>query len=210
MHNIIKKYPVIAILRSTPQEDLEAYTSALYEGGIRAFEVSFSSKTAASQLKWMKTHMASDTCIGAGTILTRESAKTAVQAGADFVLSPSTNPEVLDYCRGNKIPLLPGVFSPTDVSVCLSYGFHTLKLFPAAEFPLQYIKNLKGPFPNTEFVAVGGVTPQNASTYLNSGFSGVGIGSSLVNKSLFQEKNWKQITENIQMFLNSLNKENLL
>lgn len=210
MHNIIKKYPVIAILRSTPQEDLEAYTSALYEGGLRAFEVSFSSEMAVSQLEWMKKHMPSDTCIGAGTILTRESAKTAVQAGADFVLSPSTNPEVLDYCRENEIPLLPGVFSPTDVSVCLSYGFHTLKLFPAAEFPLQYIKSLKGPFPNTEFVAVGGVTPQNTSTYLNSGFSGVGIGNSLVNKSLFQEKNWKQITENIQLFLNSLNKENLL
>ncbi|HJD46250.1 MAG TPA: bifunctional 4-hydroxy-2-oxoglutarate aldolase/2-dehydro-3-deoxy-phosphogluconate aldolase [Candidatus Mediterraneibacter norfolkensis] len=210
MHNIIKKYPVIAILRSTPQEDLEAYTSALYEGGLRVFEVSFSSKTAASQLEWMKEHMASDTCIGAGTVLTREAVETAVQAGADFLLSPSTNPEVLDYCRVNKIPLLPGVFSPTDVSVCLSYGFHTLKLFPAAELPLQYIKSLKGPFPDTEFVAVGGVTPQNTSTYLTSGFAGVGIGSSLVDKSLFQEKNWTQITENIRLFLNSLKEVNLL
>lgn len=210
MHNIIKKHPVIAILRSTPQEDLEAYTSALYDGGLRAFEVSFSSETAASQLKWMKEHMAPDTCIGAGTILTRKDAESALQAGADFFLSPSSNPEVLDYCRTNRIPLLPGVFSPTDVSICLSYGFHTLKLFPAADLPLQYIKSLKGPFPNTEFVAVGGVTPQNTSMYLNSGFVGVGIGSSLVDKTLFREKNWTQITQNIRLFLDSLKEENLL
>ena len=148
--------------------------------------------------------MAPDTCIGAGTILTRKDAESALQAGADFFLSPSSNPEVLDYCRTNGIPLLPGVFSPTDVSVCLSYGFHTLKLFPAADLPLQYIKSLKGPFPNTEFVAVGGVTPQNTSMYLNSGFVGVGIGSSLVDKTLFREKNWTQITQNIRLFLDSL------
>ena len=137
MKNIIAKYPVVAILRKTPQEDLKAYTSSLYDGGLRCFEVSFSAPDAAEQLAWMKKNMPEDVCLGAGTILNAEQAKQAVEAGATFLLSPSTNEEVLAYCAEHQIPFLPGVFSPTDVSVCVRYGFTMLKLFPASNFRLN-------------------------------------------------------------------------
>lgn len=210
MHSIIKKYPVVAILRDTPDDDLSPYARSLYDGGIRAFEVSFSAKNAAKQLAWMKEHLPEDTCIGAGTIIDQSKAREALRAGADFFLSPSSDTEILDYCRTNNIPLLPGVFSPSDISLCLSYGYHTLKLFPAGELPARYIKSLKGPFPDAEFVAVGGISPENTASYLKSGFAGVGIGSSLVDKSKFAEKKWGQITEDIQTFLDSLKKEKLI
>ena len=141
MHKIIKKHPVIAILRNTPPEDLGNYVQALYDGGFRAFEVSFSAEGAAGQLAWIKEHLPEDACVGAGTILTEDDARRAVQAGADFMLSPSSDPPVMEYCRSRQIPLLPGVFSPTDVSRCLSYGYRTLKLFPASDLPLHYIKS---------------------------------------------------------------------
>ena len=201
MHNIIKKHPVIAILRNTPPEDLGNYVQALYDGGLRAFEVSFSAEGAAGQLAWIKEHLPEDACVGAGTILTEDDASRAVQAGADFMLSPSSDPPVMEYCRSRQIPLLPGVFSPTDVSRCLSYGYRTLKLFPASDLPLHYIKSLKGPFPQAEFVAVGGISPENTAEYLNAGYVGVGIGSALTDKSLFARKDWGQITEDIRRFL---------
>lgn len=201
MHNIIQQHRVIAILRNTPSEDLKDYVQALYDGGLRAFEVSFSAKEAADQLSWVKEHLPADACVGAGTILSADSAREALQAGADFMLSPSSDVPVLEFCRTREIPLLPGVFSPTDVSLCLSYGYHTLKLFPAADLPLHYIKSLKGPFPQAEFVAVGGITPENSIDYFRAGFAGVGIGSALTDKILFSQKNWAKITENIRDFL---------
>lgn len=210
MHDIIKKHPIMAILRHTPMGDLAAYTDSLYKGGIRSFEVSFSTKNAVEQLSFMKKHMPGDAYIGAGTILTIKEAESAISAGADFLLSPATNPDILKYCRDNQIPLLPGVFSPTDVSVCLSYGFHTLKLFPAGELPMNYLKGLKGPFPTTEYVAVGGISPEQTPMYLKAGFAGVGIGSSLVDKQLFETKSWTQITKNIHDFIGLLREESLL
>lgn len=210
MHELIKRNPVTAILRHTPSEDLEAYTGSLYAGGLRSFEVSFSTKDAVRQLRWMKENMPEDACIGAGTILTKAEAEEALAEGADFLLSPAASPEILSYCSRNHVRFLPGVFTPSDVALCLSYGFHTLKLFPAGDLPAGYIDSLHGPFPSAEFVAVGGISPANAAAYLQSGYVGVGIGSSLVSHSLFQDKNWKQITEEIHEFLSSLRKDGLI
>lgn len=204
MNDLIKQYPLIAILRNTPDEDLKDYVNCLYEGGLRAFEVSFTTKNAVSQLKEIKKHIPKDIIIGAGTILTENSAAIAIEAGADFLLSPSTDEKVLKYCADHKIRFMPGVFSPSDVSVCLGYGYSTLKLFPAGHLQKDYIKSLQGPFPDTEYVAVGGVSPANAIEYINEGFVGVGIGSSLVDKQLFAERNWAQITSDIIHFLDSL------
>lgn len=210
MHEIIKSHPVVAILRDIPSEILPDYVTSLYEGGLRAFEVSLSTKDALSQLKWMKKNMPKDCLAGAGTVLTKENAEASLEMGADFLLSPSSNPEVLDYCAGNHIPFLPGVFSPTDVSVCKSYGFTTLKLFPARDLPPNYINDLRGPFPDTEYVAVGGVSPQNTASYLKAGFAGVGIGGSLVSRELFEAENWQQIMKSIHLFLDSLRKDELI
>ncbi len=210
MDKLIKKHPVIAVLRGIPDDDLIDYMNSLYAGGLRAFEISFSSSGAPAQVERARDHMPADACIGAGTVLTVSDARMAGDVGADFLLSPSTNPEVLSYCGTHDVRLLPGVFSPTDVSVCLEYGFHTLKLFPASSHQPGFIKALQGPFPQTEYVAVGGVSPANTADYLRSGFAGVGIGGSLVDAETFRQRKWDEITRSIQKFLNDLRKENLL
>lgn len=210
MDQIIKQHPVIAILRNIADQDLTDYTKCLYEGGLRAFEISFSHPGADRQIKLLKSSMPSDTLIGAGTILTPADVQLAVSSGADFLLSPSTNTPVLSLCAEKHLKLLPGAFTPTDVSTCLEYGFETIKLFPAGDMPLSYRKSLNGPFPKAAFVAVGGISPQNTISYLKSGYVGVGIGSSLADPLLFTAKNWPAITESIHNFMNSLREENLL
>lgn len=210
MKTLIEKHPITAILRNVPDDALMDYVQSLYQGGLRFFEISFSAPGAPAQIKRVKENMPKDLLIGAGTILTADDARQAQEAGADFMLSPSTCPAVLSYCAKHEIRFLPGVFSPTDVSTCLEYGFNTLKLFPAGDLPLSYVKSLKGPFPGTEYVAVGGVSPANAASYLKSGFIGIGIGSSLVSPDAFAQRDWKTITASIQTFLDALRKEHLL
>lgn len=210
MKALVKKHPITAILRNVPDDVLMDYVQSLYQGGLRSFEISFSAPNAPAQIKQVKKTMPKDLLIGAGTILTVDDAGRAQEAGADFFLSPSTCPAVLSYCARQELRILPGVFSPTDVSVCLEYGLYTLKLFPASDLPLSYLKSLKGPFPNTEYVAVGGVSPANAAAYLKAGYIGAGIGSSLVSSEAFAQKDWKTITASIHAFLNALRKEQLI
>lgn len=207
MHTIIKQNPIIAILRNVTEEDLFPYMQSIYNGGIRAFEISFSNSTASSQIQYAKSKMPSDALIGAGTVLTVEDAKRAQESGADFMLSPSTSPDVLKYCTEYQIPFLPGAFTPTDVAVCLEYGFSTIKLFPANTASLSYRKSLNGPFPTAKFVAVGGISPQNALDYLRSGYIGVGIGSSLSDPADFRNKNWDKICSSTKSFVEKLRKE---
>ena len=207
MKNIIKQHPVIAILRNVPEQDFLYYLDSLYEGGLRAFEISFSHDGAERQIREAKMHLPCDVPVGAGTILTVSDAGRAQDAGADFMLSPSANPSVLSHCAKENLKFLPGVFSPTDVSICLEYGFSTLKLFPADCVNTGYLKALKGPFPDTDYVAVGGVSPENIFDYLNAGYIGAGIGSSLVKKEDFADKNWSKIRASINQFIDHLNKE---
>ncbi len=209
MKNIIRQHPVIAILRNIADRDLTDYIKCLYDGGLRAFEISFSHEGAARQIKAVRKSLPSDALIGAGTILQPEDVQLAREAGADFLLSPSANPKVLSLCAREQLKFLPGAFTPTDVSVCMEYGFQTIKLFPAGNLPLSYRKSLNGPFPNAVFVAVGGVTPQNTIDYIRAGYAGVGIGSSLADQSLFASKDWASITLSIKNFLDSLRKETL-
>lgn len=204
MNEIVKDNPVIAILRNIPDEDYLTYARALYDGGIRAFEISYTTTNAGDQIRNIKKLLPHDASIGAGTILSLEMLKDAVQCGADFLLSPATDIDILKYCHNNKLALLPGVFSPSDIATCLKYNFNTLKLFPASELSPSYIKSLLGPYPNTEYVAVGGVSPDNATRYLTNGFIGVGIGGSLVNTNDLQNKNWETITQSIKKLMSNI------
>ena len=104
----------------------------------------------------------------------------------------------LEFCRKNNIPLLPGVLTPTDVAVCLEYGYSIMKLFPAGDMPASYIKSLKGPFDGTEYVAVGGVKTDNIRSFFEQGFIGVGIGSNLVPKEYVAAGAWEKAAEHIR------------
>lgn len=94
--------------------------------------------------------------VGAGTAITVGLAKKALEAGAQFLLTPGTPLDVMEYCKKNRVKLLPSVLTPSEVAVSLEYGYQTMKLFPAGNMPLNYVKSLKGPFDRAEFVAIGG------------------------------------------------------
>ena len=98
---------------------------------------------------------------------------------------------VLEYCAKNDIALLPGVLTPTDVAVSLEYGFKTMKLFPAGSMPMSYLKDLKGPFDDTHYMAIGGVNPQNIRQFFDAGYLSVGLASSLMPKDAVAANDWE-------------------
>ena len=128
--------------------------------------------------------------IGAGTAISVDLAKAAIDAGAQFLLTPGTPIDVLQYCAKKDIMLLPGVFTPGDVATSLEFGYKTMKLFPAGCTPKGYLKALKGPYDEANYIAIGGVTIDNINDYFKEGYMGVGIASNLIPPSVLKDENW--------------------
>ena len=195
MRELCASNKICAILRNVPDQAALDYAKACVEGGVRMFEIAMNTPHAADQIRQISRYFGKDVLVGAGTVVTPQRCEEAHQAGAQFFLTPSASLCTLAYCRDHGIPLLPGVMSPTDVAVCLEYGFDLLKLFPASDLPAGYIKSLKGPFDGTDYVAVGGVSPQNVRDFFQRGFVGVGIGSNLFPKEYVAQGAWDKAAQ---------------
>lgn len=204
MKELWETYKICAILRGLSEEQLMPYTQAAFEGGIRLFEVAMNTPEGEQQIRRLKKEFGKEARIGAGTVTTRERCLQAAEAGAEFFLTPCVNRQVLEFCTEEAMPVLPGVMTPTDVSVCMEYGCRVMKLFPAGSLPPGYIKSLKGPFDGTEYVAVGGVKPENAPEFLKRGFLGAGIGSNLIPKEYIETGNWQEAQKGIAAMMKGL------
>ena len=198
MRIILENNKICAIMRNVPLEKTISYAEAVYQGGIQMFEVAMNSGDGVKQIDMLRRHFGEKAYVGAGTVINIERCKDAKAAGAQFFLTPSVSVVTLEYCRKNEIPLLPGVLTPTDVAVCLEYGYSVLKLFPAGDMPMGYIKSLKGPFDGTDYVAVGGVKADNIRNFLDHGFIGVGIGSNLIPKEYAAADAWDKASDYVR------------
>ncbi len=190
IREVVLNNPLLAIMRNVPPEKTIPYAEAIVEGGVRFFEVALNSPGALDQIRLLREHFPEDVYIGAGTAITKDRAVAALDAGAGFLLTPSADRDVILYCEKNEVPLMPGVMTPTDVSFCYQHGFTTLKLFPAGDMPPGYIKSLKGPLDETEYVAIGGVNPDNIADFFRRGFIGVGLGSAIMPKEFVEGDRW--------------------
>ncbi|MCR4657867.1 MAG: bifunctional 4-hydroxy-2-oxoglutarate aldolase/2-dehydro-3-deoxy-phosphogluconate aldolase [Lachnospiraceae bacterium] len=205
IHDVVTDNPLLAILRNVPFEKTIPYAEAIVNGGVKFFEVAMNSPSACEQIKMLREHFSEDVYIGAGTAVTLKKAEDAVSAGAQFLLTPSTDSEVVLYCEEKGIPMMPGVMTPTDVSFCVKHGFTTLKLFPAGDLPSGYIKSLKGPFDGTEYVAIGGVNPDNIGSFFKNGFVGVGLSSAILPKQYVNEDRWEEGSAYVAGLLKRIN-----
>ena len=187
----LRAAPLLAILRNVPTEIAADYAEAAVRGGVKYLEVALNSADALTQIALLREKLDGRAHVGAGTAITVALAKAAVDAGAEFLLAPSTDADVLAWAQENNVPMLPGVMTPSDVSVCLRYGFDVLKLFPAGDLPASYVKSLKGPFDGTDYVAIGGVNRETMRQFLRRGCIAVGMGSNLMPKPLVAARDWQ-------------------
>ena len=193
----MNKSKITGILRNVKKEDVLKVGEILIKYNIKDFEVTYNTKDSLEIVKMLKKEFP-EARIGMGTILTVEELKKAEESGAEFILTPSVNEEVLRYSGKNNIDLITGVFSPSEVALALRYGFNYLKLFPAIDLPDSYINNLMGPFDKVEFMAVGGVEKDNITDFFKAGFKSVGMGSSLIKKSYLESKDWEKLEKHVK------------
>lgn len=204
MYSMVKQNPLLGILRNVPLEKTLDYAGAAVRGGVAFFEVALNSPHALEQIDMLRTHFGDQCLVGAGTAITVERCRAAMAAGAQFLLTPGTPLDVLSYCGAQDIPLLPGVMTPTDVALCLEYGYRTMKLFPAGSMPAGYLKDLQGPFDNTHYMAIGGVNPGNIRQLLDQGYMAVGLASSLMPKAAVQAGDWQACEEYVRALVASM------
>ena len=167
---------------------------AMIKGGLPCAEVTFRTAAAEQAIKNI-TKAYPNMLVGAGTVTNVEYAKQAVGAGAKFIVSPGFNPTVVDWCLENKVPVVPGVCTPSDIEQGLARGLTTLKFFPAeASGGVNMLKNFAGPFPNVMFMPTGGISLANLSSYAKqSNVLAVG-GSWMVKSDLIENEDWDGIT----------------
>ncbi len=172
---------LIAVMRGfTPKQAVRA-GKALATGGARVLEVSLVDPEAITSIGEMRRELGDECLVGAGTVLTKSQAEAALEAGADFLFSPGSEIGVLEAAQERGRLAIPGVLTPSEVSVALGLGMPLVKLFPAEPLGPAYLRQLLGPFPQLRAVPTGGIGTGNASAYMEAGAVALGAGTSLAN-----------------------------
>ena len=157
---------VVLVLRPTDPSLVEAIASTLLASGIGAIEITFRAAGAAAAIERVRTAVPG-MLVGAGTVLTRAQALEALEAGAEFIVAPGSNPDVIGTVLDAGLPMIPGVATPTEVEANLARGLTLLKLFPAEVIGgIGMLRALRGPYPGVRFVPTGGIGPANLGSYL--------------------------------------------
>ncbi|GEN89268.1 bifunctional 4-hydroxy-2-oxoglutarate aldolase/2-dehydro-3-deoxy-phosphogluconate aldolase [Oceanobacillus sp. FSL W8-0428] len=200
-------HKIIAIIRGAKKEDLLQIGAALKEGGVRLIEVTLNSPGAIEGIKQLKEAFGEEMRVGAGTVLDPESAKGAIDAGADFILSPTVSKETIKITKRYGKVSIPGAFTPTEILTAYEEGADLVKVFPAS-IGASYIKDIRGPLSHIPLVPTGGVGLDNIVDFQKAGAAAFGIGSSLVNtKKDFDEAYLSKLTENARAFVQAVSVE---
>ncbi len=195
---------IVAILRAPSNEQLTAVARALFEGGIDVIEVTFTVPGALDILAAVKKELGSRILLGAGTVLDPETARAALFAGAEFVVSPSLNPDVIRLCKRYDKLVIPGAFTPTEILAAWEAGADIVKVFPSDAVGPSYLKALKGPFPQIRLMPTGGVNLQTLPEFIKAGACAVGIGSCLVEPQAIRDGKLDRIRDLAGQYLQVL------
>jgi 2-dehydro-3-deoxyphosphogluconate aldolase / (4S)-4-hydroxy-2-oxoglutarate aldolase len=177
---------VVAVLRAPTADSFAAVADVLVESGVTAIEVTLTSRGAINALAGLRRQLPPSAVIGAGTVLTADDAKAAVDAGAAFLVSPLFDPLLFDPELGGSfgVPFYPGGLTPTEIFAAHRSGAPLVKLFPAATVGPRYIKDLHAPLPDVRIMPTGGIDIADIATWLGNGASAVGLGSPLLGDSV--------------------------
>lgn len=203
----IKSSRIVAILRFNSAEVILKTVEALASAGIRFVEITTTVPDAVTQIARCVKSFESDIVIGAGTVMTTQCCKEVIDAGARFVVSPVTIPEVIRLCRESGTMSVPGAMTPTEIYNAWSTGADIVKVFSARAGGAGFFRDLKGPFPQIEIMPTGGVNSDTAPAFLRAGACAVGVGGALAPPDLVYAGEFAKVTESARRFLETINCE---
>lgn len=195
---------VIAIVRATAETNFPTLCDALIQGGVRAVEMTLTTPGAMDALRSVPASIRAELAVGVGTVLNVEQAREAIGAGARFVVSPVLRPEVVGYCREKGVVSICGAYTPTECQLAHELGADYVKLFPADGLRPTFIKSVLAPLPHLKIIPTGGITAENAASFLKAGCVAVAAGTSLVSNDLLEKGDWAALTLRARAFIGAM------
>jgi 2-dehydro-3-deoxyphosphogluconate aldolase/(4S)-4-hydroxy-2-oxoglutarate aldolase len=200
----LERHKLVAILRGLTEEQGNHAAEALYQGGIRFLEITMNTSGYAAMIRQWRQQYEGKMWIGAGTVLDIGMAKEAHTAGAQFLVTPNTDREVIEYAVNHQLPILPGAMTPTEIVEAWKAGATAVKLFPMSSLGIQYFKEVRAPLDLIRLLPTGGISKDNIGDYIQAGAFGFGMGSSLVDKKAIIEGRYEALTERAQELIQAI------
>ena len=203
--NEILKRKAVAVIRAKEPEKLKKIIEAIAKGGITVAEITMTVPNAIQLIEKMSNEVNSNIIIGVGSVLNKQTAIDAINAGAKYVVSPILKKEIIEAAHQNNVPVMPGCFTPTEIQTAFEYGADIIKVFPADVVGMAFFKSILAPMPHLKLMPTGGVSLTNAGEWIKAGACAVGLGTALLDKKAIENENYTTLTENASIIMNSIN-----
>jgi 2-dehydro-3-deoxyphosphogluconate aldolase/(4S)-4-hydroxy-2-oxoglutarate aldolase len=197
---------IIAIIRADSSDQLLEAAEALYAGGVTAMEVTMTTPNALQVISDVIARFGSKILMGVGSVLDSETCRAAILAGAEFVVTPVTKPDVIRLANRYGKPIAAGAFTPTEALTAHESGADFIKLFPAEIGGPDYVKTLLAPLPMLQIIPTGGVTAETGPAFLRAGCVALGAGTALVSREILAKRDWKALRDRAEQFVKSVRK----
>lgn len=200
----IEQTGVVAVIRARSKEQLLPLARALLQGGVVAIEVTMSTPKAVAGIEQLADELGDQAVIGAGTVIDAATCADVIHAGAQFVLSPTFDPRVVEATKRYGKISVPGAFTPTEILTAWSAGADVVKVFPSTALGPAYFKDLLAPLPQLKLTPTGGVDIKNVGDWIKAGAVCVGAGSALVSKEALAKDDWASVSKNARAFIDAV------
>ena len=202
----IERAGVVSIIRMDDLQAVSDIAEALYRGGVRCFEIPMTAANAAEIIGTLHERLPEDAAIGAGTVLTSEDAEKIITAGACFIVSPHFEPEVAAVCKARGVALIPGAFSPQEIYHAWRAGADIVKVFSIRPLGPGYLSDLAGPYPEIKLMPTGGISLENATSFIKAGACAITIGRDIIGNGPWDEAALAAITERARVLVAKIQK----
>ncbi len=192
---------VVAIIRADNSEQLIHASRALIDGGIPGIEITMTTPNALKVIADVRRAFGDKVLAGVGSILDARTAEAAIEAGAEYVITPVLKPDVIAFCNRIGKPIFSGSYSPTEAQTAYELGADFIKIFPADGLGPKYIQAIRGPLPHLKIVPTGGVDVHTAGDFIKAGCVAVAAGGSLVSKEILKNQDWAKLTDLASQFI---------
>jgi 2-dehydro-3-deoxyphosphogluconate aldolase/(4S)-4-hydroxy-2-oxoglutarate aldolase len=192
---------IIAVVRAQSADQVIPLSEALIAGGVIAIEITMTTPNAISAIREAHAAVGARALIGVGTVLDADTCRSALGAGAEFVVTPICRTELIQIAQQEDRPIMIGAYTPTEAQLAHEAGADYIKIFPADTLGLGYMKSLRAPLPHLRLVPTGGVDIQNAGDFIKAGCVALGVGSSLVSAKILQTADWPALTHKAAQFV---------
>lgn len=195
----------VAVVRLADPEKFLRVAEAVYKGGVVSIEITMTIPNALSVLEKAVKEFGGQMLFGVGSVLSAGIVRSAIDSGAQYVVSPVFKPEIIHAAHSGDIPAMPGAFTPTEILTASEEGADIVKVFPADVLGMAFFKGVKAPMPHLRLMPTGGVTLLNAGEWLKAGACAVGVGTALLDTKAINEGNYNLLTKNAAVLMDNIN-----